>query len=52
MADHRPLTDDALNRNMELGLLIRDPQTVLALADHFQEFIRRGDLAPVRPNVA
>lgn len=50
--DSANLTDDAFNRNMELGLLVRDPQTVLALADHFLELIRRGYLVPVKPNPA
>ncbi len=34
------LTDDAFNRNMELGVLLREPTTVVALAEHFQELIR------------
>jgi phosphatidylserine/phosphatidylglycerophosphate/cardiolipin synthase-like enzyme len=41
-------TDDAFNRNMELGMLVRDAETVLALAEHFQELIRCGELAPVK----
>jgi phosphatidylserine/phosphatidylglycerophosphate/cardiolipin synthase-like enzyme len=38
------LTDDAFNRNMELGILVREAATVLALGEHFQELIRCGAL--------
>jgi len=41
------LTDDAFNRNMELGLVVRDPATVFALAEHFKELISRGILVAV-----
>ncbi len=41
------LTDDAFNRNMELGMLVREQPTVLALAEHFQELIRSGVLVEV-----
>jgi phosphatidylserine/phosphatidylglycerophosphate/cardiolipin synthase-like enzyme len=44
------LTDDAFNRNMELGLLVREQATVSALAQHFQELIGRGILVEVRQN--
>ena len=40
-------TDDAFNRNMELGLLVRDRSTVSTLVEHFQELIRVGDLKRV-----
>ncbi len=41
------LTDDAFNRNMELGLLVRDKVMVSALVDHFDELVRSGVLARV-----
>jgi cardiolipin synthase len=41
------LTDDAFNRNMELGVLVRDSVTVTTLVDHFDELIRRGVLSRV-----
>jgi phosphatidylserine/phosphatidylglycerophosphate/cardiolipin synthase-like enzyme len=41
------LTDDAFNRNMELGLLVRDPSVVSALVIHFDELIRSGILVPM-----
>lgn len=43
------LTDDAFNRNMELGMVVRQRATVLALEEHFQELIRSGVLVQVRP---
>ena len=33
------LTDDAFNRNMELGILVKDPVTVTAIVDHFTGLI-------------
>jgi phosphatidylserine/phosphatidylglycerophosphate/cardiolipin synthase-like enzyme len=41
------LTDDAFNRNMELGLLVSDPIVVSGIAGHFEELIRRGVLTKV-----
>ncbi len=41
------LTDDAFNRNMELGMLVREPSTVAAIAGHFDELIRQGVLVEV-----
>ena len=41
------LTDDAFNRNMELGMLVREPSTVAAIAGHFDELIRQGVLVQV-----
>lgn len=41
------LTDDAFNRNMELGLLVREEPTVSALTHHFDELILRGVLVEV-----
>ncbi|HEY4281446.1 MAG TPA: DISARM system phospholipase D-like protein DrmC [Chthoniobacterales bacterium] len=42
------LTDDAFNRNMELGMLIRDQTTVSALIEHFQELVHCGTLGRVQ----
>jgi cardiolipin synthase A/B len=42
------LTDDAFNRNMELGLLVREEATVSALAEHFRELISLGILAETK----
>ena len=36
------LTDDAVNHNMELGVLIRERATVHAIEHHFDELIRQG----------
>jgi phosphatidylserine/phosphatidylglycerophosphate/cardiolipin synthase-like enzyme len=41
------LTDDAFNRNMELGLLLREPAIIAALTGHFEEMIRQGVLTEV-----
>ena len=41
------LTDDAFNRNMELGIMVRDHATVTSLVDHFDELIRRRILERV-----
>lgn len=41
------LTDDAFNRNMELGMLVRDETTVVSIAEHFNELIRSGVLMEV-----
>lgn len=38
------LTDDAFNRNMELGLLVRDQLTVTSILEHFMELISAGAL--------
>ena len=37
-------TDDAFNRNMELGMLVREESTVEAISEHFRELMRRGVL--------
>jgi hypothetical protein len=42
------LTDDAFNRNMELGMLVREQATVFAIAEHFKELISRGILVEVQ----
>ena len=42
------LTDDAFNRNMELGMLVREAHTVGALAEHFNELIHGGVLVRVQ----
>jgi phosphatidylserine/phosphatidylglycerophosphate/cardiolipin synthase-like enzyme len=41
------LTDDAFNRNMELGMLVREEATVITIAEHFNELIRSGVLVEV-----
>jgi phosphatidylserine/phosphatidylglycerophosphate/cardiolipin synthase-like enzyme len=41
------LTDDAFNRNMELGVLIREPATVSAILRHFEGLIHQGSFAEV-----
>ena len=40
-------TDDAFNRNMELGVLVKDPAAVSTLDEHFKELIRVGALVAV-----
>lgn len=42
------LTDDAFNRNMELGVLVRDPAPVATILQHFEDLIRRGVLIDVK----
>jgi phosphatidylserine/phosphatidylglycerophosphate/cardiolipin synthase-like enzyme len=42
------LTDDAFNRNMELGMLVREYATVEILSEHFRELIRAKVLMPVK----
>ncbi len=42
------LTDDAFNRNMELGMLVRERPTVESISEHFRELIRAKILVPVR----
>jgi phosphatidylserine/phosphatidylglycerophosphate/cardiolipin synthase-like enzyme len=42
------LTDDAFNRNMELGVLLRDPATVAGIFSNFEELIRREVLVEVQ----
>jgi cardiolipin synthase len=41
------LTDDAFNRNMELGILVRERATVDSISEHFQELIQAKILVPV-----
>jgi cardiolipin synthase len=41
------LTDDAFNRNMELGMLVREESTVVTISEHFDELIRAKILMPV-----
>jgi len=38
------LTDDAFNRNMELGVIVRERSTVLDVVEHFEELVRCGIL--------
>jgi len=40
-------TDDAFNRNMELGVILRDATLVEALFSHFEELQRKGALRSV-----
>lgn len=42
------LTDDAFNRNMELGLLVREKLTVETISEHFRELIRAKILVKTR----
>jgi cardiolipin synthase A/B len=42
------LTDDAFNRNMELGMLVREEATVIALTEHFRELISLGILVELK----
>ena len=46
------LTDDAFNRNMELGILVKDASIVDAIARHFEELIRLGIIVEVEPTDA
>jgi phosphatidylserine/phosphatidylglycerophosphate/cardiolipin synthase-like enzyme len=41
------LTDDAFNRNMELGMLVREQTTVETISEHFRELIRVKVLVPI-----
>jgi phosphatidylserine/phosphatidylglycerophosphate/cardiolipin synthase-like enzyme len=41
------LTDDAFNRNMELGVLLKDADTVSGLLSHFEELVASGTLERV-----
>lgn len=38
------LTDDAFNRNMELGILVREEASVCSIVEHFSELVTRGVL--------
>lgn len=42
------LTDDAFNRNMELGMLVRYAATVFAITAHFEELVRGGVLVALQ----
>jgi cardiolipin synthase A/B len=41
------LTDDAFNRNMELGIIVRERSTVDSISKHFQELIQAQILLPL-----
>lgn len=41
------LTDAALDRNIELGILVRDPGLAASVATHFQGLVTAGLLAPL-----
>lgn len=42
------LTDDAFNRNMEMGAIIKDPGVVSQIIEHFTELERNRALEPIR----
>jgi phosphatidylserine/phosphatidylglycerophosphate/cardiolipin synthase-like enzyme len=41
------LTEAALDRNIEVGLLVRDPALALSVSSHFRALIDRGLLKPL-----
>lgn len=41
------LTDDAFNRNMEMGVIIKDPGSVANIREHFETLTRNGILKRV-----
>lgn len=41
------LTDDAFNRNMEMGTIIRAPETVANIYSHFETLLQNGTLGRV-----
>jgi phosphatidylserine/phosphatidylglycerophosphate/cardiolipin synthase-like enzyme len=41
------LTEAALDRNIELGLLVRDRALALSISSHFRGLIERGLLRPL-----
>ncbi len=41
------LTDDAFNRNMEMGVIIKDPGSVANICEHFETLTRNGILKRV-----
>jgi phosphatidylserine/phosphatidylglycerophosphate/cardiolipin synthase-like enzyme len=41
------LTDDAFNRNMELGVVIKDLVSVASICEHFETLTRNGVLKGV-----
>jgi phosphatidylserine/phosphatidylglycerophosphate/cardiolipin synthase-like enzyme len=41
------LTEAALDRNIELGLLVRDPALAASVSTHFRTLIERGLLLPL-----
>jgi cardiolipin synthase C len=42
------LTDKALGDNLELGLLVRDPEVVRRIVGHFRSLMRPG-IGPLEP---
>jgi phosphatidylserine/phosphatidylglycerophosphate/cardiolipin synthase-like enzyme len=44
------LTDDAFNRNLELGVVLRDTDTVNSLSDHFEGLIRNRTITEIELN--
>jgi len=43
------LTEAALDRNIELGLVVRDPALALTVVTHFRGLVERGMLVPLPP---
>jgi phosphatidylserine/phosphatidylglycerophosphate/cardiolipin synthase-like enzyme len=41
------LTDDAFNRNMEMGVVIKDPRTVADILGHFETLIQNGTISHI-----
>jgi len=41
------LTEAALDRNIELGLLVRDPALTVSITTHFRTLIEKGLLLPL-----
>jgi phosphatidylserine/phosphatidylglycerophosphate/cardiolipin synthase-like enzyme len=41
------LTDDAFNRNMELGVVLRDPETVVGLSEHLEGLISNRTITQI-----
>jgi phosphatidylserine/phosphatidylglycerophosphate/cardiolipin synthase-like enzyme len=38
------LTDDAFNRNMEMGVILKDPASVTHICEHFEMLVKNGTL--------
>ena len=43
------MTDDAFNRNIEMGVIVREQSTVADLVEHFDELVRRRILVSYMP---
>jgi phosphatidylserine/phosphatidylglycerophosphate/cardiolipin synthase-like enzyme len=44
------LTDDAFNRNMEMGIVLRESEIVTSICEHFQGLIRKQTIVPIWNN--